>query len=253
MESDSHPNPDITPAADLTAAPSSIWAIIAGVFTSPTEAFRQYQIKPKLIIPIIIIFIVTAVYGGLTAQYGAMTQYEMMKTSTVIPPQALEQMRQDAMNTGFLKGALITAAMIIVVTVLEALVVMFLGSVIMGGKAKFKAIWGVGLLGGLIFQIGNLLRLPLVFAKGTIQVSYGLAALFPDKNFTSIGYSLLYYLDIFAVWGIIVTGIGYAAVFGISRGKGISVAAIVSLLFIMLLLGLTAIGMSFAGVEITLF
>ncbi len=253
MESDLHPNPDITPAADLTAAPGSIWAIIAGVFTSPTKAFTQFVQKPRLLIPLLAVIVISSLVGIGSGEYGARVQYDMMKTSTVMPPQVLEQMRQDAENPNLIQLALMTPAMMVFGSVLAALVAWFLGAVIFGGQAKFKAIWAVGLLADLIVHIGGLLRLPLVHAKGTMYVSYGLAALFPDKDFTSIGYSLLYYLDVFAVWAIIVAGIGYGAVFGITRGRGLAVSIIATLLLIILIVTLSVVGMSFAGVEVTLF
>ena len=136
-------------------------------------------------------------------------------------------------------------------SLISALVVWFVGSFFFGGTAKFKAVWGVALITSLIPMAGGLLRMPMVIAKDSILVSYGLAAFMPGGDFTSILFTFLYYLDAFAIWSLIVAGIGYAAVFGFSRGKGITTSAIVSLLFIVLIISLSAIGMSFAGVKIT--
>ena len=251
MESDPQPHPTGVPTVPDT--PTGIWAIIVGVFTSPTKAFTQFVQKPRLLMPLLAVIVISSLGGIGSGEYGARIQYDMMKTSTVLPPQALEQMRQDAENPNLIQIALMTPAMMVFGSVLAALVAWFLGAVIFGGQAKFKAIWGVGLLADLIVHIGGLLRLPLVHAKGTMYVSYGLAALFPDKDFTSIGYSLLYYLDAFAVWAIIVAGIGYGAVFGITRGRGLAVSVIATLLLFILIVMLSVVGMSFAGVEVTLF
>lgn len=237
-------------AGDSTPA-KSIWGIMVGVFTAPTEAFAEFKKKPTIIIPLIAILVLAGVAGALMAEYGAMMQYEMLKSSTVIPPQVLEEMRQDALDPNRLTTGLFGAIAMVILGVISALVAWFLGSVIFGKKSSFKAVWGVELVAGLIPMVGGLLRLPMVYAKGTMMVSYGLAALLPGKDFTSILYSFLYYTDIFAVWGIIVGGIGYAAIFGLSRGKGIAIAAIAFALFVVISIGLSAVGMAFAGVDIT--
>lgn len=244
LSSETNAGGDSTPA-------KSIWGIMIGVFTSPTEAFAEFKKKPTILIPLIAIFVLAGGVGALMAEYSSMMQYEMLKNSTVIPPQALEEMRQDALDPSMLTTGLFGGIAIVVFGVISALVAWFLGSVIFGKKANFKAVWGVELVAGLIPMVGGLLRLPMVYAKGTMMVSYGLAALLPGRDFTSILYSLLYYTDIFAVWGIIVAGIGYAAIFGLSRGKGIAIAAIAFGLFVMISIGLSAVGMMFAGVEIT--
>ncbi len=237
-------------AGDSTPA-KSIWGIMVGVFTAPTEAFAEFKKKPTIIIPLIAILVLAGVAGALMAEYGAMMQYEMLKSSTVIPPQVLEEMRQDALDPNRLTTGLFGAIAMVILGVISALVAWFLGSVIFGKKSSFKAVWGVELVAGLIPMVGGLLRLPMVYAKGTMMVSYGLAALLPGKDFPSILYSFLYYTDIFAVWGIIVGGIGYAAIFGLSRGKGIAIAAIAFALFVVISIGLSAVGMAFAGVDIT--
>ena len=239
-------------AATGDGSSRSIFSLVVGVFTSPTATFAEFSQRPQILIPLILTVVIMAATGAVSVKYSSMAQYEMMKTSTVIPPAALEEMRQDALDANPVTGAIAPVAFVVVIGLLAALVAWFLGSFVFGGQAKFGAVWAVGLMGGLISIVGGLLRLPLVFAKGTILVSYGLAAVLPGKTFTSVLYSIFYYLDVFAVWGIIVTGIGYAAIFGLTKGKGMAVAAITMLLFTGLLIGLTVFGMSMAGVDITL-
>jgi len=235
---------------DSTPA-KSIWGIMIGVFTAPTEAFAEFKKKPQIIIPLIAVLVLAGGAAALMAEYAGMMQYEMLQHSTVIPPQALEEMRQESLDPNRLTGGLFGGLAIVFFGLLSALVAWFLGSVIFGKKADFKAVWGVELVAGLIPMVGGVLRLPMVYAKGSMLVSYGLAALLPGKDFTSILFSFLYYADIFAIWGIIVAGIGYAAIFGLSRGKGIAIAVIAFVLFAMVSIALTAVGLSFAGVDIT--
>lgn len=239
------------PAASVEAP--SIWQTMIGVFTGPTQAFEGYKKRPTILVVLLVTMVLAYGMTVGVAEYNAKMQYEMLKTSEIIPPAQLEQMRIEGENVNRWTNAIGAAIVVPIITLIAALLAMFFGRVIFGGTGGFKAVWGVAMLAGLIALFGGFLRIPLVLSKGTMLVSYGLAAFLPGKDFTSIFYSLCYYCDIFFVWDVIVGGIGYSAIFGISRGKGIFTAFISGFIMVLLLIGLTAIGISFAGVEITFF
>jgi len=115
----------------------------------------------------------------------------------------------------------------------------------------FTPIWGVVLLADLIAMVGGVLRSLLIVAKDSIYVSLGPAALLPGKDFTSILYAILYYTDIFAIWSVIVAGFGYAAIFGISRGKGMTISVVLWAIGILVAVGGQLVGLSYAGVEVS--
>jgi len=231
----------------------SSWGIVLSVFTNPKAAFENYVKKPSIVWPLILTILLGGLVAGSTAKQSGMMQYEMMKNSTVIPAEALEEMHTKAQNSNPLTAGPIGAITVVIISLISTLIAWVLGSFILGGKAKFKDVWGVLLLGGLIPLMGGLARLPMVFAKNTMYVSYGLAAMMPGKGFTSILYQLAYYADFFAIWGLIVTGIGFGCVFGLSRGKGITIAVLNFLIAVTIAISLTSLGMSFAGVEMTFF
>ena len=232
------------------AQQKSIWSIIMGVFMAPAEAFQAYKQRPTIIVPLILVAVGFAIAGVALAKYNAILQYEMLKTSEMMPPAALDQMRQSIDNPSYISGALGGPIFLIIIGLLEALIAMFLGNVIFAGKAKFKPIWGVAILTALITALGGLIRIPLVYAKGTMLVSIGFAALMPGKDFTSMLYAFLYFADVFAIWAVIVGGIGFSIIFDISRGKGMAISVISFLILTFLAIGLQAMGLSLAGVEV---
>jgi len=243
-----------TPAAPAeTESPASIWSILAGVFHAPAAAFTAYLRKPRILIPLIVLLIVGGAIGYSTAGYNSQMQYDMLKKSTVIPPAQLEQMRDGIENPARVMGAVGPIVAITIVTMIEALLAWFLGGVVFGGKVNFKPVWGVGLLAGVIAQVGGLIRVPLVVASNNPKATIGLAAMFPTKDFSSIMYSYLFYFDAFAIWSIIVAAIGYALLFKISKGKGFAVAIISAFCMITLMIGLSTVGLGFAGVDISFF
>jgi hypothetical protein len=245
-------NAQAQPYTGAPTQPKSIWSIMVGVFTSPAEAFQAYKQKPTIIIPIILVAILLAITGAATAKYGAILQYDMLKTSEMLPPAALEQMRQGIENPNYISAAIMGPIFLIIMGLIEALIAMFLGNVVFAGQSKFKPIWGVAILTALITAVGGLIRIPLVYAKGTMLVSIGFAALMPGKDFTSMLYAFLYFADVFAIWGVIVAGIAYSTIFGISRGKGMAISIIGFLILTIIGIGLQAMGLSLAGVEVGL-
>lgn len=231
----------------------SIWSIIWGVFSAPTEAFESFKLNPTWVVPLILVVILGGINGVLMGPYGAQAQVDMLSTSTSLPPEVLDQMIEGAAEsspvTSFLGGGIVLGIM----TLLTAAVVMIFGQFLFGGSAKFMTIWGITLLAELIGMAGGLLRMPLVYAKDTMFVSYGLASLMPGKDFTSIFYSLTYYCDFFWFWSAIVAGFGYAALFGISRGKGLTASFVTFFLFVVMMIALSTLGLSFAGVDVSFF
>lgn len=237
----------------VSSEKESIWSIIWNVFADPAKAFTSFKASPTILIPLILLIIFGSFLGGIQAEYNRQAQFDLLKTSTEIPQEILAQRMDEAAKTSNLRSYMIAPIILIIISVLTSLIAWFFGGIIFGGKTNFKSIWGVNLLAFIITYLGGIIKTPLIIAKGTIYVSIGLAAIYPNKIFTSFIYTLLYYLDGFAIWSIIVAGMGYGIIFGISRKKGITVSFISSLILILFSIGLSVFGLSMAGVDYTFF
>jgi hypothetical protein len=95
-----------------------------------------------------------------------------------------------------------------------------IGGFIMGGKASFKQIFSVMIYGEFLFWIGQLVKAPLIIAKGSVNVTFSLAVLVAGRGPTDPLWVTLDKIGVFYIWEWIVVGIGLAAVFGFSRNKG---------------------------------
>lgn len=239
--------------AGEAAGDRSIWKIIIGVFAGPTEAFNAYNRRPTIWTILILSVILGFVLNVFLSAYNAQMQAELISKSSTLPPEILNQMQQNAQNPNRITGGLFGALSEVIFGVIMALMAWGIGSFVMGGNTTFKKVWGVTLLAGLIPLLGGLVKLPLMAAKNSMYVSFGLATLFPNKDFTSIFYWLLYFFDGFMIWSLIVAGIGYGIVFNITRGRGIAIAVIVTFIVAIISMALMAVGMSLAGVKITFF
>ncbi|MDD4050843.1 MAG: YIP1 family protein [candidate division Zixibacteria bacterium] len=229
---------------------NSIWSIMLGVFTAPARALAAYNQKPTIWVPLIVFVVLVTVFSGAYAPYQNKASLELMRQSTTLTPEMLQSIEQQSANVSFVRSALTGAAMAVIVTVIMGLLAWMAGTFFFGGTTTFKKIWGVTILGGLIGSVGKLLMLPLVIAKNSVAVSLGPAALYPSKDMTSILFMILMYLDLFTIWSVVVSGIGYAAVFDFPRGKGITISVIVTLISMVVGLGLGMFGMSMAGLDV---
>lgn len=232
---------------------AGIWSILLGVVTAPGQAFAAFNRKPSLLVPLIIAVILMAIVSGAYAPYQTRASYEVMKQSPNVPPEILRGIELQMSGNNFALSALTGGIWAVIITVIVALIAWMIGNFFFGGTTGFKKVWGVTLLGGLIVSAGKILMLPLVIAKDSIMVSLGPAALYPAKSITSIFYVMLMYLDVFAIWSVIVTGIGYAAIYGFARGKGITISVIVTVISMAVMLGFSILGMSFAGMDVHFF
>lgn len=237
----------------VSATPRSIWAIVADVFLAPTKAFESFKLKPTIWIPLILIILLGALSGGLPYKQGGDGQVEILRESTTPESPIVQAMIQKAQNPSQLTSYIAAAVAVPVFTLIAALIAWFFGSFVFGQKSGYLRVWGVVLLADLISVLGGVLRSLLIVAKDSVYVSLGPAALLPGKDFTSILYSILYYTDFFAIWSLIVAGFGYAAIFGISRGKGMTISIVLWALGMLFLVGGQLIGFSFAGVHVSFF
>jgi hypothetical protein len=234
-----------------SAAPRSIWAIIGDVFLAPVKAFDAYKLKPTIVVPLILIILLGAISGGLPYRQNAQAQIEMLSKSTTPDSPVVKGMIQQSEDPGPIGGMIGGAIVLPLVTLIGALIAWVAGSFILGKKAAYSHVWGVVLLAELIAMVGRVLTVLLVLAKDSIFVSIGPAALLPGKDFTSILYGILYYTDVFAIWSVIVAGLGYAAIFGASRSKGMTISIILWAIGILFAVGGQLFGLSFANVDVT--
>jgi hypothetical protein len=218
------------PESDLVqAAP----AVVAGkglavrglweVFTRPTAFFAELIRSPKILVPYLLIGIMALVFFMFTA--------DMIFQLQVSHPKFQEQMAQNPEMTpermrGFMVPSIIgfgVIALLLSPLIIAALAT-FWGNFVFAGKATFKQVLSVSLYGEVLYCFGEILLLPLLFAKGEFTVSYSLAALVANLGVDHPAYVALSKLSVFHVWEIIVLAIGYSMLFGFSKGKGYGTA-----------------------------
>ncbi|UCG62744.1 MAG: YIP1 family protein [Candidatus Zixiibacteriota bacterium] len=202
------------------------------IIYKPAAFFEQLKDNPRVLVPILAIFIGVFIFTFAIADIQQQDQIELLRNSRFAQDQAIDS---DTSVTKKLIGAAVAGIMVAFLpTLLAAALAMLLGNFLMAGSARFKQIWSVGLYGSIITILGMLIKMPLIFAKGTTFVSLSFAALIPGLEPTSATYILLEAFNFFSIWEIIVVGIGFATIYGFTRNKGyvISVVSIGAILLL---------------------
>lgn len=206
----------------------SVMQRIIAVFTSPAKSFACIETAPKTIVPIIIISVISlgfVLLAGDIIKNETLTQQEAKFEEQNMEPAQIDQalaMTEKVMT--FTMPLFAVLGPIFIVTIVAG-VFMFVGNVILGGKASFKKVFSVTAWAWLILTFSTFIILPLIMAKGSMLVSLSLAAFLPDSSRTTFLYNLLAKVDIFFIWWMAVYSIGLAVIYKM-RTQKVAVAVV---------------------------
>lgn len=210
---------------------------IIGIFTSPKEAFHDINKKPDWLIPFLILIVVVTAVQFVLMDIGLADQLAKLEARDM--PEAQMEMARQQMQ-GSLKY--IQFVVIPIMTLLTWCVVagihLLFTNVLFGGETTFKKMFAVTAWSSLISVVAVLLRMLLVLSKGTSYgVTTSLAILLPTPGLTespSLLFKLLAHVDIFAIWGLILTAIGISEISKLDINKAATVVAIIWLIWVLI-------------------
>lgn len=214
-------------ASDAPKAKKSFVARVIGVFMSPSETFEDIARKPTILAPLLLIFLVQGAVTYIQAPAAGEDAATFTESSSFLqrlPVEQREQIIEQQLNpsTGRRVGSAVAAPVVVfVLLVISTLIFWGIGN-LLGGEPTFKKTLSMLLFAGLIGIVaGQLLKLPLIISKNSVAgVTFSPALLMPDLAFTSSKYRLLAIFDLFALWGTVVIGIGFAKISKISTAAG---------------------------------
>ena len=234
------------------AAKRSIWAIVGDVFFAPTKAFESFKFKPTLWVPLILVVLAFAVVAYVGYQYDQQATRAIYDAAPNLSAAARAQIDNQPSFIGPEFAAGMMLIMFPIITIVGSLIAWMFISFFFGKKSSFKDVWATNLLTGIVVATGALIHLPLMIAKGSVYVSLGPAALMAGSDYTSYFFTAMTQLDVFTIWWVVVSAIGYSVVFGISKAQGAAISITLWLIGTLLFMSKT-IGFAFAGVETTFF
>lgn len=223
------------------------FAKIIGVFTSPTETFKQIDEQPTWVLPFIIMVVIILASQFLLLDISLADRMAIIQARDI--PAEQMQAAQASME-GPMKyiGFVFMPIGLIIMWVIMAAVFLFTGNVVMGGKTSFKKMLAVVSWSSLIGIVQVPLYSFLVYSKGTTHgVTTSLAALLPLHAIgekPTLLYQLLSKFDVFTIWQLILWILGVSVMYNFTVKK--SSTMIISIWVIYIIFSI-ALGQLFSG------
>jgi hypothetical protein len=221
---------------------------ILQVFTSPSTAARGIAERPGWLVPLVIMLVVGFVFGFVTYKYQAEAQREILEKlqserglEIDIDARLAPTLAKKAMSG--IQTALFLGIFLILIpaAVLNGVVR------VAGANVGFKRMFAWMAAVGLITALGMLVRLPIAMVKGSIDVRTSLAMLAPSVSIHSPLGVLLNSFDIFSIWAVVATVIGFAVLTGFNNKKSALIVVGLWLVYVLVLVGGTALSSSLTG------
>lgn len=194
------------------------------IFTSPGTAARNLREDPHWLTPFLIVLVVCFVTGFVTHQYQAEQQREFLERLNEERGAEIDIDAQLESTTTrrVVSGATAAAFILAFLVVIPALILNGLAKVA-GGESGFRRMLALLSLGNLIVALGMLVRLPIVFAKGSIDVRTSAAMFAPSVDLQSPLGTFLNYFDVFSIWGLIAVCIGFSVLTALTIKKSAAI------------------------------
>ncbi len=214
-----------------------------GVFSAPRRTFEDVAARPTWLVPLLFVVVAAALVTQL-ALPAILSDVEQQINGMVEEGKLSEDQAEQAVSTALKWTGSTAAAGAAVYTALSAVIVaavlLFVGNVVLGGKAKFVQIFSTYAWSGLVGVVGYLVRLPLELQQGTMKVFLSPAAFLPEGTDETAVFRLLAALDIFVLWRAALVAVAFAAIYRLTTGK--SLAAVGALYALLVIVSVTFAG-----------
>ena len=234
--------PEVSQAPEPTPEGMGVFSRITGVFFEPGKTFADIGRRPSWFAPLLLTIIAgLAFYAAYGQHIGWLrfvnqqmaTNARMQQAMAQVPPDQLESrlaMQAKFTGIGYYAG---TILMLPIVMLVSSAVVLGMLSMMSAGL-KFKQVFAIVCFAGLPMVIKHLLSIVVLFLKNPDDfnlinpLAFNAAAFMDPLTSSKFLYTLGVTFDLFAIWTIVLTGVGLSAAAGkkrLSFGGGLFAAA----------------------------
>ena len=221
------------PSALLPAGGAGL-GVLPGILWAPGRAFARLAAAPRWLGPLLLVAFLTGLGAwtslSTTLEFQIETTESMLDRLNVPEEQraaSLEKLPDPGEQTpGVLIKNVGGGMLSIVVMGLVGAGVLHLLARLMGHVPTFRQTLALYWAAALVSALGFVIKSALVSAAGTVEVTLGPGALFPDLPFHSAPAILLDLLDVFSLWNLALLGIGAGVMYRISRGAAFGISGI---------------------------
>ncbi len=197
-----------------------------GIFTAPQATLNDIAQRPDWIVPLVFIalatFLLTQWIVPAVVQ-DAKPEIEKRLAQREIPAEQAEQITEASLRNIRSFSAVSAGVGTIIVSLITAAAILFIGNIVLGGKSNFLQIFSVFMWTGLVSILGFLLKVPLILKQMTTKIHFSPAAFFPAEAETGTLFRIAAVFDLFTIWRIVLIAIGFSLIYRFSMRKSIAV------------------------------
>lgn len=246
------PEGPASPGPSAGALATSPWGRPLGVLVSPQPTFRSLAERPSWLPPLLILVVLFVGVQALATQkidMEAAMREAMERQGQPVDEEQIARIAEMQGKVGIACNALVFPAGLALVGLL------FWGlASLAGGEIGFLRSLAVTLHGLMPGAVASLLTIPVILGRaeiGVAEAQHGLlashlAVLAPEDAPVWLT-ALLARVDLFSLWSLVLLAIGFRVVAGLSKGASAAIVIVLWLLWVGLMVGLTAIGFAGAG------
>lgn len=240
--------PETTPA---TPARMSFGAKFINIFTNPRRVFESLSGGHEWVILWLIVSAV-AVAGYLPIKDVVKTsQIQKVQEQLDANPQVTAEQKQqilDRMESQFDNPlwTLLTPVFMLVAMVIVAAVLMFIANIILGGNVRYLTMLNAYGWAMMVILPATIVTVPLVMAKGSMDVTLGLGVL-TSADTGAFLKKFLSLFELFGLWQVWLSSVAVSVLGKSSAGKSFAAVFVAWLVWVLVQGGLATLGVNFGA------
>ena len=200
-------------------APVNVFARFIGILTAPRATYESVVAHPRWLGMYLLTATLIATGAALPMTTDAGKQATVdQQVSTLesmgmqVPDEQYARMQKQADWMPYTTAASVLFSMVLVYAVMAGILFAIFNAAL-GGEARYKQVLTVLVHSSVIGAVGAAFAGPLNYFRGSIQSPATLLALLPMLDESSFVAKLAGWVDLFAIWGMIVLAIGLAVLY----------------------------------------
>lgn len=215
------------------------------VFSSPGRVAQRVAERPDWKTPVMVIILASIILTLAMLPYHAEAQREMLEKYRKETGREIDVESALRPTVGKRIGAIVVTLIATGLFVVVGAAILNGVSLLVGGRAGFVRMFAFFSYAMIIPAAGGLIKIPLVMLKGSYDVRLSLAAFFPSVRAESYAGILLGSTDLFSIWAVVATAIGFNVLAQLGMKKSAVIVIALYAVFVLILLGF---GLLAAGV-----
>jgi hypothetical protein len=195
---------EMTSDLSRPSQPMSVVQRLLGVFTQPRAVFEELRERPRWLAPFIVLLVVGLVSSYFIMPIALSDQAQKISENESIPQERKAEILKQFEGGVTTQRQLISLGSVIggsfLMMFFVGAVLMFGGNFLLGGSLRFPHAMALYASSNLVEIPGAILKVPMMVAKKSLEITVGPAAFLSPEAADSIGGMLLGRLDLFGLW-----------------------------------------------------